>query len=107
MADEGTINWVGKSGTRYKYWIYKIDTTFTKSPANYVFAKQTSDDKFSNIYTGETGDISERFDSHHKMPCIKREGATRITAHGSSGNEKTRKREEADIVDNYNPACNG
>jgi len=107
MTDEGTINWVGKLGTKYKYWIYKIDTTFTKSPANYVFAKKSTEGKFSNIYTGETGDISERFDNHHKMPCIKREGATHICVHSSSESKEVRKKEEGDIIANYNPVCNG
>ena len=38
--------------------------------ANYLFARKTEKGTFTPIYAGETGDISERFDNHHKMPCI-------------------------------------
>ncbi len=58
------------------------------------------------IYIGETGDLSDRFDNHHRMPCIKREGATHICAHKSSDNESIRKAEEDDVIANYNPICN-
>ena len=88
MASEGTINWPGKSGAEYKYWIYPIDTTHRKIAGNYVFAEKMRSGKFRAIYIGETGDMSERFDNHHKMPCITKQGATHITTHGNSGTPK-------------------
>ena len=103
---ERTINWSGKSGKEYKYWIYEIGTTFDEVPANYIFAKETTQGNFSPIYIGQTSDLSERFDNHHKMPCIRREGATHICAHKSSANETTRKVEEADLIQRWNPDCN-
>ena len=106
MADERTIHWEGKSGTKYKYWIYKIGTTFTAAPGNYVFAKETKPGTFEPIYIGETGDPSERFDNHHKMPCIRKYGATHIHVHTNAGGEAARKTEEADLVQKQNPPCN-
>lgn len=106
MADEPTISWVGQSGTKYKYWMYAIGTTFSASPANYVFAKKTNDDTYRPIYIGETGDISERFDNHHKMPCIKRNGATHICTHDGNQTEVERRAEESDLIANYKPICN-
>ena len=88
MADEGTINWVGNSGKKYQYWIYKIGMSFTSAPANYVFARKTEQEKFSAIYIGQTSDISERFDNHEKMPCITRNKATHVCVHKSSESEK-------------------
>ena len=58
------------------------------------------------IYIGETGDLSDRFDNHHRMPCIKREGATHICTHKSSANKETRRTEEVDLIGNYDPICN-
>ena len=74
MAKEGAIKWTGQSGKEYEYHIYPLGETHDAVPANYVFARKTEKGTFAAIYAGETGDISERFDYHHKMPCIKREG---------------------------------
>ena len=76
-------------------------------PANYVFAKETSPNKFRPIYIGQTSDISERFENHHKWSCITRNGATHICTHKSSANETERLAEESDLIKNYNPVCNG
>ena len=101
------INWTGKSGLTYKYGIYRIGTTFTAKPGNYVFAKETEPNRWSPIYVGETGDLSERFDNHHKMACIKLNGATHIHVHTSSSDVKVRRAEETDLINKWNPKCNG
>lgn len=106
MAEQ-TIDWVGQSGEKYKYWIYEISTTFKKAPANYIFAKTTSPETLKAIYIGEAEDISERFDNHHKMPCIRQNGATDICVHKSSEDKEVRCKEEADLIANYRPVCNG
>ena len=102
----GNMEWMGKSGTKYKYYIYNLDETHDAVPANYIFAKETSPDIYSAIYIGETGDISERFDYHHKMDCIKRNGATHIHTHKSSSSEKVRKTEETDLLALRKTPCN-
>ena len=106
MADE-TIIWEGASGTKYKYWIYPLPPNFNASPGNYIFAEKTKTDTYRAIYIGETGDLSERFDDHHAMPCIKREGATHIHVHSSSGGDETRRDEESDLIAKWSPPCNG
>lgn len=40
MTDVPRINWPGKSGEQYQYWIYPIGTAFKEVPGNYVFAKE-------------------------------------------------------------------
>ena len=42
MTEPLTIEWIGKSGNSYRYYIYPIGTTFQKAPGNYIFAKETS-----------------------------------------------------------------
>jgi len=106
MADAPSILWPGKSGTEYKYWIYTISTIFTdKKGANYIFAKETTKGSYRPIYIGQTGDLSERFDNHHKMPCIKRNEATHIHVH-INNNEANRLKEESDLMQKWNPVCN-
>jgi hypothetical protein len=105
--DEGTIVWDGVSGREYTYSIYRIGTQFKAVPGNYIFARETSPRVFAPIYVGETSDLSERFDNHHKMPCIYRNGATHIHVHTSYGGAEARRAEEQDIRWKWNPPCNG
>ncbi len=105
MGKVADIDWEGISGRKYRYHIYPISDSHGAVPANYVFAKKVSGG-YTPVYVGETGNISDRFDSHHKMPCIKRHGATHLTTHESSNDVKVRRLEEQDIIKKQNPPCN-
>lgn len=106
MFDEPIVTWVGKSGKKYTYMFFEIGAAFGAAPANYIFCKGTTEGKVRAIYIGQTGNFSERFDNHHRMPCIKQEGATHIFAHKSCDSEPTRKAEADDLIAKYNPICN-
>ncbi len=105
MAKEGTIIWNGKSKTEYRYDIYPINQEFNDVPANYVFMKKLENGNFRSIYFGKTNDIFTRFDNHHAMPCIKKNGATHIGIHQNS-RETDRTKEEEDLLANYTTVCN-
>ena len=106
MAEAPTIYWEGQSGEKYKHWIYAMGMTFNdKKGANYVFAKETTKGSFKPIYIGKTGDLSERFDNHHKMPCIKKNGATHIHVH-LNNSEQNRTTEENDLLQRWSTPCN-
>lgn len=101
-----TINWPGNSGKQYKYWIYKLSRNFAKEPGNYIFAIETEPGLWVPVYIGQTEDLSERFEDHHKAACISRNGATHI--HANTNNSKqARLAEESDLVARWNPPCNG
>lgn len=104
MADK--CKWTGKSGKEYEYHIRPIGTKFKKEPGNYVFAK-VQNRQWTPVYIGQTSDLSERFDFHHKADCINRQGATHVHAHLSNKNESVRISEENDLITNYSPPCNG
>jgi hypothetical protein len=76
----------------------------------YVFTGATQTDGGGEthkvIYVGETGDLSSRFTDHHKQTCIDRNGATHICVRREEG-DAARLAIEKDLVDNYNPPCNG
>ncbi len=101
-----TINWPGQSGREYTYKIYSLSTEFKRLPGNYVFARENTPGKFLPVYIGETSDLSERFDNHHKMPCIRKHGATHICVHTSSADEEIRRAEEDDLITKWRPPCN-
>jgi len=111
MADICT--WTGKSGQNYIYYVSALPPNFNESqPGNYIFAKKNSENRWVPIYIGETSDLGERFEDHHKMSCIKRKGATHIHAHLNHGGEIVRKNEEKDLLALYGDAwepsgCNG
>ena len=102
-----TITWVGQSGRQYVYEIYPIGTKFSAVPGNYIFAKETQPKSFKAVYIGETQDLSERFDNHHKMRCIQRNNATHIHVHGNSQGQVARREEESDLIPKWLPTCNG
>jgi len=98
--------WKGQSGQTYLYGIHEIDTTHKSVPGNYIFAKETKPRTWEAVYIGQTDDLSERFDNHHKMPCIHRNGATHIHTHESSPDESVRQAEETDLIQYNHPICN-
>ena len=64
MADE--VVWTGESGTRYTYYVNSWPISCTNAePGNYIFCKLNAQNQWEPIYIGQTGDLSERFDSHH------------------------------------------
>lgn len=104
MADE--IDWIGVSEKSYTYYIYEWPTDFSnKEPGNYIFCKLNKDNVCEPLYIGEAKDLSVRFDNHHRMDCIEREGVTHIHVH-TSGGEQERLDEETDLRQNYDPVCN-
>lgn len=106
MSDQGTINWPGKSGTQYQYWIYPIDTSFKEAAGNYIFAKQTKPEYWAPCYIGQTENLNQRLGNHEKEACAKRNGATHIHVHANSGGEQARKKEEKDLIFKWQPPCN-
>lgn len=101
-----TVNVIGKSGTSYEFYVYKIPVTFLKKGGIYFFVKENSaGNQFIPIYLGITNDLSERFDNHHKWDCIRKNGATHILATVEE-NETTRQKIEKDILLAVNTSCN-
>jgi hypothetical protein len=100
------IKWVGKSGRAYMYNVYEISVKFRKIPANYIIACGTGVNKWKPIYIGETADLSERLDTHHKISCIRENRATHIHVHRNEAGEQARLAEEADLISRWHPVCN-
>ena len=110
MAKLGTITFKGKSGNEYSFNAYPIDTEFKAIGTVYFITKRTEKadgtGTHTRIYVGQTEDLSERFDNHHKQDCFDRNNANCICIYSES-DEDQRLEIEADLIDNYNPPCNG
>lgn len=106
MADAPTINWSGKSGKQYQYWIHPVGTTFKEEPGNYIYAKETRPGYWAPCYIGQTKNLNDRLSDHEKEACAKRQGATHIHAHTNGHGEAARLAEEKDLILKWQPPCN-
>ena len=100
----------GASGRKYAFSVHQWGTSFKAIGGVYAITRAESNATggatHTVIYIGQTGDLSERFDDHHKAACFSRNKANRICVHVEA-NEKTRLAIEADLIKSYNPPCNG
>jgi len=104
-----TLELTGASGRKYAFLVYPWGTPFKTIGGVYAITcaitNQTGGQIHTIIYVGQTGDLSERFDNHHKVGCFGRHSANRICVH-VQGNEQTRLAIESDLIAAYNPPCN-
>ena len=106
MAQTKNITLTGASKRTYSFQAFPWGTSFNPAGAVYAILKEAPIMHYSVLYIGQTGDLRERFDGHHKQACFDRNGKTHIAAYPEP-TESRRFNVEADLVRNYNPICNG
>jgi hypothetical protein len=103
--EQKKCSWHGISKKEYVYSIFEMPPSFKiGQPGNYIFTKKNSAGQWVPIYIGQTKDLGERFDDHHKVPCIISKGATHIHAHLNKGGENARTNEESDLLQRFTNA---
>ena len=109
MEDLGIITTTGESGASYTFDVYSWGASFEPLGAVYLITKRAEnpDGGYTHtlLYVGQTGDLSERFDDHHKASCFKLNGANCISIHFDDA-ESSRLRIEEDLIAEYTPTCN-
>lgn len=110
MAKLATMKFRGASGREYSFDVYPFDTTWRDNVAAVYFVTrryQKEDGKYyhDEIYVGETTNLKERFQKHHKIECFYRKNANCICILLES-NLDTRLSIEADLISAHNPPCN-
>lgn len=108
-----TLTLTGESETKYEFKVYDFGASFKEGiAAVYAVTKATKSTKkkgshtHETLYIGETEDIKERLKDHHKKKCFTDNSANRICIHKESGSKK-RLDIEADLIESYDPICNG
>ena len=111
-----TITIKGMSGTSYIFNVYgfsrfsDLADAFKGIPALYAFTRRIPNSVISYthdlVYVGETGDLSTRFDNHHKQDCIVKSNANCICIHSFQGTELERFAAETDILNAFDLPCN-
>ena len=109
MAKLGTLALKGTSGQTYNFNVYPFDTDFKALGAVYAITRRTQNSgaggSHATIYIGETGDLSTRFDNHHKEACFTQNNANCKCTHPDD-NEDSRLQKEADLIASQDPPCN-
>lgn len=105
MVQQAKLPLVGATKRSYGFQVYTWGTNFNRAGAVYAVLKQTSPGRYQVIYIGQTGDLSQRFNDHHKQGCFDRNGKTHIGVYPEP-TESKRFDVETDLVRNYNPTCN-
>jgi predicted GIY-YIG superfamily endonuclease len=106
MALIGTLHLSGQSGQQYRFNVYPADTAFNTVPAVYAVSQRENNGNHNILYIGQTDNLPERFDNHHKLQCFQRQGFNAICVH-QEPNERSRLSKESDLIAKYNPHCNG
>lgn len=108
MTKIGTITYKGKSKTDYRFNLYPMGTGFNNIGAIYIVTKrEVNEGKGTHtlLYVGQTEDMSNRFDDHHKQDCFDSRGGNCIGVYQLS-TQKERDAVEQDLIAAYNPPCN-
>jgi hypothetical protein len=103
MSEHPICNWIGESGTSYKFYIWDLPVSFNENQnGNYIYSKKNTEGKWVPVYIGQ-GDLKDRSEHHHKATCISSKGATHIHVHLNS-KEADRLAEERDLLERYTNA---
>lgn len=107
MAQEGKVTVVGASGRAYEFMVYPWGQEFNPVGGVYLVLKRKLGIQmtYEILYVGQTGNLSERFDDHHKQQCFDRNARTHIGVRGVS-TERDRLAIECDLLGRYKTACN-
>lgn len=100
-----SVSLTGASGHSYNFEVFPWQTQFNRVGAVYCVLKRKPEGNYTILYIGHTGDLSTRFDDHHKQLCFDRNRKTHIGIHPEP-TESRRLAIERDLLGNYNPLCN-
>lgn len=95
----------GVTGNSYQFQVFEWGTRFKSISAVYVIIRQKLSGHYAILYTGQTSDLSNRFDAHNKQACFDRHCKTHIGVMPESSEAK-RLAVEADIIAAHHPVCN-
>ena len=104
MSDIPSVIWIGKSGKKYRYWIYDYPKKFPDKPGNFMIAKIIGTG-WRPVYIGYADDLSQYFETIKDATCIERCFATHVHAHFNPDGESACIKEAIDILDKWGSEC--
>ena len=102
-----TIEWVGKSGTVYRYYIWPRGAYVDGGPpGNFIHVRETKDGVLEPLFIGQTDDLNVRILHKEYQQCVDAHGATQLHLHSNYKGEQARTEEKADLIARWQPICN-
>lgn len=107
MPTVGTLTVPGNSGNEYKFDLYSRYANLPDGAGVYIFTKEVGD-KHTILYVGQTESFEDRpvSSGHEKWNCVVRNGLTHIGLY-IENSEHTRRSIERELINKYDPVCNG
>jgi hypothetical protein len=109
MSNQDPIDWLGQSGTYYRYWILDLPrqaSAIKNEGGNYIYAKQLPTGRFLPLYIGQASSLQVRIPGHEVWAEAVRLGVTHVFSHVTPAGERARCAEEADLIAFWNPPLN-
>ena len=108
MSKLASVEFTGKSGTKYSFNVYPIGEECPNESGIYIFSKREQNGSNFNhtvLYIGMAKSFENRFYSHHKDGCVKNNGGNAICLMPVK-DEKQRTEIEKNLLGFYNTKCN-
>lgn len=110
MVNYGISIWTGKSGEKYEFEMYSLDTVFKEEiEGNYIFAKPGNNGRIYAVYIGE-GILKDRIEFRIDEARVQEKGCDRVCVMVNADKENRKYIEEdllASNTDAYEPiGCN-
>jgi hypothetical protein len=107
----GSITFTGKSGEKYRFDAWSIETRFKALGAVYFVTKRTQENAtynraaHDNIYIGQTANLADPFETHSRFACFTKYGANCVCIHVLEDEER-RIGVENDLLELHSTHCN-
>lgn len=107
----GSVTFSGKSGEKYRFEAWSLETRFKSLAAVYFVTKRASDSATYNrashdtIYIGQTANLADPFATESQFACFKKHGANCVCICLLEGEEQ-RVAMENDLLELHSTHCN-
>jgi hypothetical protein len=111
MAGYGGITFTGKSGEKYFFHAWPLQTRFKAIAAVYFVTKRSYSNKtyriagHDGIYIGQTASLADPFATQAYLDCFGKHGANCVCVHLLE-DEDRRRAVERDMMDAHPTTCN-
>jgi hypothetical protein len=107
----GSITFTGKSGEKYRFDAWSIETRFKALAAVYFVTRRARENttynmaSHDNIYIGQTANLADPFDTHSQFACFVKYRANCVCVHLLEDQER-RNEVENDLLESHSTHCN-
>lgn len=111
MAKYGNITFSGKSGEKYCFHAWPLETRFKSLGGVFFVTKRVYKNKTYDrachepVYIGETSNLADPFGTQSQLDCFKKHGGNCVCVYVAA-NEERRRSVEQDLIAGHSTSCN-